>query len=617
MATTDLHMHLTGYDYCAGCADPAFGLTRTASLIAAARAEAEKTGALALLFDNGDALSGSPMGDVAAARPDRPNPLMRAARYLRYDALGLGNHDFDGGLPALDALLRQAPCPVVCTNLRRRDGRPPAPPGHIARLALLDREVPTAEGPRPIRIGVLSFLPPQTLVWNAPVLAGAAEIEDIVASARAILPRLAEAGCDVTVALAHSGLGPLAGDGSGEHDAAPLAALEGIDAVIAGHTHLLLPGADHPNLAHVDAARGRVHGKPVVMPGFGGAHLGLIDLDLAADRHGRWTVRDAVCTLRPIAARRADGRAEPLVPEDAGLVAELAADHAATREMLEQPVAAHGQALHSYFTFFAPDRSLALVAAAQAAALRPHLAGTPGEGLPVLSAVAPGKFGARAGPLSFTDVPPGPVRQRHLIDLHVFPNDLCAAIVTAGQLIDWLEMSASLFHHIPPGARDADLLDPAIPGHDFDVIYGLTYEIDLARPARFTPDGGRSGSGSRRTGAIRYRGAPITDDMRFVVALNSHRASGGGRVAALRDAPRIELPPLPIRDALRDYLAGVLARDALQDAPHPWRFAPMPGTRVTVQTGPGAAKHLSELDGRDVQQRGVGPSGFLTLSVPL
>ena len=336
MATTDLHMHLTSFDYCAGLPDPSVGLTRTASLIRAARAEAQASGALSLLFDNGDALIGTPLGETTAP----VHPMMRAARVLGYDALGLGNHDFDLGLPVLDDILRTAPCPVVCTNMTRYGAGPNAPED-FAHFALLERQIPTPDGPRPIRIGVLSFLPPQTMIWDAQALTGHVRIDDIVSSARAWLPRLAQAGCDLTIALAHSGIGPQALDGSGEEDVAPLAALPGIDAVVAGHTHLLLPGADHEGLPHVDARAGRVHGTPVIMPGYGGGHLGLIDLDLTVDGGGRWQVEAASCALRPIAARGADGAASPLVPEAPGLVAELAADHAATRERMEHPIGDH------------------------------------------------------------------------------------------------------------------------------------------------------------------------------------------------------------------------------------------------------------------------------------
>ena len=614
MATTDLHMHLTSYDYFAGRPDPTVGLTRTAVLIARARAEARKTGALTLLFDNGDGLQGTPLADLVSEQPGRRHPLMRAFDHLKYDAIGLGNHDFNFGLKLLDSVLRQAPCPVLSSNMRRLCD--PEAAG-FAPFAILDRMVRADGADWPIRIGVLSFLPPQTAEWDAHLLEGEIEVDDILASARRWLPELRAAGCDIVVALAHSGLDDGAVVPGMENMAIPLAALDGIDAVVAGHTHLLLPGQPHDGLAGVDARRGLVHGTPVVMAGANGAHLGLIDLDLVAGADGRWMVARSASSLRPILRRSGDGRALPLIPEDQDLSTLLSEDHSDTLAMMGRPVGHSDVALHSYFTFFAHDNALALLAAAQSAAVRPHLAGGAADGLPLLSAAAPGKFGARAGPESFTDVPAGPLSLRHIADLHAFPNQLCAAILTGAEVLDWLEHSAGLFNAIKPGTTDQWLLDTAMPGHDFDVMFGLTYRIDLSAPPRYHPDGRLRDAGAGRIRDACWNGAPVAPDARFAVALNSYRASAASRVAALRRARPVPLPPIPIREALKAHVAlpaglGRPARPAC-----PWRFAPMPGTRVRLRSGPGARAHLHELDGRGVRAGPVDRDGFLILDIPL
>lgn len=612
LATSDLHMHLGGHDYHADRPDPSVGLTRVASLIAAARAEAMAEGAAVLLLDNGDALQGTPLGDMAAVRSGGPHLMMRAFRHLGYDALGLGNHDFNFGLEALDRILADAPCTVLSSNLR---AVAPSTLGRVAGFAILERTARVGMAQHSLRIGVLSFLPPQTLQWDSHLLAGRIEIADIVASARTWVPRLRRQGCDMIVALAHSGLGP-ATDQSGENAAIPLAGVDGIDAVIAGHTHLLLPGTDHAGLAHVDACAGSIHGKPAAMPGAAGSHLAVLDLDLAPAADGRWRVARARCELRPISRRRPDGTAEALVPEDPDLVRLIAPDHAATRDEMARPVGHSTRTLHSYFAFVAPDRSLALVAAAQAAALRPHLVGTEAADLPLLSAASPPKTGGRAGPLHYTDVPSGPVSRRHVADLCGFPNRLRAVIVTGAQVLDWLDRAASLFARIAPGSHAAKLVDRSMPGYDFDVLHGLEYRIELATPPRFTADGTVIANRASRIRDLRHDGRPLHPEQRFVVALNSYRASGGGRVAALADAVPVPLPPIAIRDAVTACLAGSLAPDPLELAT-PWRFAPMPGTTVTALTGPGAVAHLGDLAGRGIVAEGLDKQGFLRLIVPL
>jgi len=62
LGLTDLHANLYPYDYYRDRPDNSVGLARTASLIAEARKESPNC----LLFDNGDILQGTPLGDFAA-----------------------------------------------------------------------------------------------------------------------------------------------------------------------------------------------------------------------------------------------------------------------------------------------------------------------------------------------------------------------------------------------------------------------------------------------------------------------------------------------------------------------------------------------------------------------
>ena len=612
LATTDLHMNLTGHDYYADRPDPTIGLTRTASLIHAARAEAAQHNVTTLLVDNGDGLQGTPMGEVALAKPEQPHPLIQAFAHLQYDAVGLGNHDFNFGLKALDAALAQAPCPVVCSNLRRLGEVDQTQP-----YAILEKTIQIDGISLPIRIGVVSFLPPHTLQWDTHLLQGRVEIDDILDSAAQHVALLRREKCDLIIALAHTGLGPITARQGLENAAIPLAGIDGIDVLIAGHTHLHLPGPDHAGHEYVNTETSTVHGKPAIMAGSAGTHLGVIDLELRKSANGDWKIAGHHCALRPIARLDDNGKPISQVGEDPELVAILAPHHRATRNHMRQPVGYSDQPRHSYFTFFAPDKALSLVAAAQAAALRPMLAATEIADLPLLSATAPGKFGGRAGPLYFTDVPAGPLSLRHLADLYIFPNTLQAALLTGAQILDWLEVSASLFHQITPGSEGQALINPHMPGYYFDVLFGLEYTIDLSIPPRFWPDGTLRHANARRIVSATYQGIDILSPQKFVVALNSYRAAGGGNVAVLNKAHSVLIPRLSIRDVLRAYVASTTQNDPISLAPAPWRFAPMSATSVTALTGPGALSYLSELEDLGGVTTGINADGFLTLLLTL
>ncbi|WP_424978713.1 5'-nucleotidase C-terminal domain-containing protein [Leisingera sp. S232] len=599
LATTDLHCNLLSHDYYADRPDPAIGLSRAATLIAQARTEAARQGAACILVDNGDGLLGSPLGEILPQMAG-PHPLMRAFQVLQYDAAGLGNHDFDSGLAALTNMLKDAPCPMLCANLTA------AQPGlelPFAASAVLERAVPACPGLPPLRIGVFSVLPPQTLSWCRQVLAGQLQAQGIAEAAAEQARQLKAQGCDLVLGLAHSGLAAEGGDSS-ENALELLAALPEIDALVGGHTHLTLPHPDHP------------FAKPVVMPGAHGSHLGMIRLELE-HVSGSWRMRRGTPSLQPVAQPGATGAVQPLAQEAPALVQALADDHGLTLQRMQEPAGHSPVAMHSYFTFFAPDRGLALTASAQAAAARVLLRGTDGENLPLLSAVAPGKFGGRSGPQYYTDIAAGALSARNIADLQVFPNELKAMAVTGAQLQDWLEMSAGLFNQVMPGSAGQQLADPHRAGHNFDVIFGLSYRIDVSQPPRFSASGALLNPDARRVSDLRWQGQPIDPGQRFAVALNSYRASGGGRFRMLETAEELPLPPLRIRQAISDYIAGRLPPDPLAEAAYPWQLAPVPGARAVAVTGAGAARHLAELPDGLATPRGFSSDGFWELELQL
>ncbi|SFA60069.1 Calcineurin-like phosphoesterase [Paracoccus halophilus] len=381
LATTDLHMHVLGYDYFANRPAPHLGLSRTAALISRARDAVPNC----LLFDNGDFLQGSPMGDYLAEASEAGNrrihPAIAAMNALDYDAATFGNHDFSYGLGFLRRTVEAAGFHYVASNLSVSKPLPSVP-----ELILRRRFRDHCGQPQDLRIGVLGFLPPQTVEWE-PGLKADARIEDILTAARAGISRLRAAGSDLIVALSHSGIGALEPAPMMENASTALAALPGIDVVIAGHTHRVFPAPDHPAGPGIDTARGTLAGKPAVMAGFWGSHLGIIDLDLQREAGG-WRIAAATSRAEPVSGT-----------EDHRAVATPAlAAHRETLRHFRRRVGRTERPLSSYFTLIGNDPGLRLVAMAQRWHVRHALRGTRWQGLPILSAVAPFRAGGRGGP---------------------------------------------------------------------------------------------------------------------------------------------------------------------------------------------------------------------------
>ncbi|WEF25369.1 bifunctional 2',3'-cyclic-nucleotide 2'-phosphodiesterase/3'-nucleotidase [Paracoccus sp. S3-43] len=592
LATTDMHMKLLPHDYLADRPCARGSLAQIASLVDRHRAAARNT----LLLDNGDFLQGTPLGDQAARAGAKTHPAIAAMNLMGYDAAAIGNHDFAFGLDVLQSAARQARFPFLAANLRLR-GRADFP-----GFAILDRPVLTASGRRAVlRIGVVGFLPPQTTAWDRD-LSRQMACADILETARRVLPRIRAAGADLVVALAHSGISDRPAGPGAENVAAELAALDGVDVIVAGHTHEVFPP---PSSGPADAT---LSGKPAVMPGFGGSHLGVIDLSLTQDPGTGWRLSHAAARCERVA---------PDQPAAPAVLRAVAATHRLTQTHLRRRIGHNDRRISSYFALVGVDPALRLVNMAQRWFVRKSLKGTRLDGVPVLSAAAPFRAGGRGGPDHYTDVAPGRLRLGNLTDIYSFPNRICALLVTGADLRGWLERSASLFRQIRPGCPDQPLTDPGFPAYQFDVIQDVRWRIDLSRPPAFARDGRATGGGRVRD--LTWRGGPLGDDDRFVLATNSYRLAACGLFAPLTAGTPVILPPGPqTRDVIRDYLRQ-RRRLSIEAAPA-WHFLPMPGTSALFETGPQGLPLLPDIAafcGRRMEHVGQSDGGFAVMRLHL
>ena len=602
LGTSDLHVHLLAFDYFANRPAPHMGLAHTATLIAAARAECRNC----LLFDNGDFLQGNPMGDYVA-RPGQPeprpvHPAIRAMNRLGYDAATLGNHEFNYGLEMLGGLLRGAGFPIVSANILWHKGATPlADQTYLPADVLLHREIVAEDGSRhPLTIGVIGLAPPQIVQWDRQLLEGVLETRGIVETAAARVPALRAAGAEIVVALSHSGIGALEEGAWSENATTALAQqVPGLDAIIAGHSHLVFPSDAFTDSAGADVGQGLLFGVPTVMPGFYGSHLGVIDLALER-RDGRW--------------QRVAGQAEaraltPATPPDPAVVEEVRPDHEATIAHARRTVGRTPLPLNSYFVTVWPSAVLGIVAEAQAVHVARQLQGRPEAGLPLISAVSPFKAGGRGGPGNYTDIPPGDLALRHVADLYIFPNTIAALRLTGAELADWLENSAGIFQQIPPGSRDQPLIDEDFPSYNHDRILGLSFAIDLSQPARYDRHGLLCHPEARRIQDLRWLGRPVLPDQEFILATNSYRAAGCGGYAGAQPERLIDVGRMPIREILIRHLSE--GHHVRPPDSHTFRFAPMPeGTTVTFDTAPAALAHLDSVAALRPEPMGLTPEGF-------
>lgn len=619
METTDLHVHLHPYDYYADCPNPDLGLSRLAELIDLARQQVPNC----LLFDNGDFLQGTPVGDYFAydmgLREGDMHPVTEAMNALRYDGITLGNHEFNYGLKFLTKALARAEFPIVSANILTAMGTTPLhDKTYVKPYTLLQRQVTDRSGQvHGLCVGVLGVAPPQITIWERQALGGRIQTRDMVEAAAAYIPEMRAAGADLIVLLAHTGIGPIRHTYGMENAVIPLAQVEGVDVILSGHSHQLFPSRSFADIPGVDITRGTVCGKPTVMSGFFGSHLGLIDLQLVREG-GRWHVVRNDVSLRSL--REASQsfvppepalRKAPLNSPKVRKIVERA--HEAVLESIRQPIGETTQAINTFFVYLGRSAATALVAKAQAAFVQDHLCGTEFEKLPLLSAVSPSKAGGLAGPRNFTHIKPGVITLRSLADLYIYPNRIAAVKVTGADLHLWLERAASAFNWLATEAPEQYLMNSAHPGYNFEIIYGLDYEIDLSAPARFAGDGSEIDPAHSRIRNLRFQGHPLDPAAEFVLCTNTFRAHGAGGFAGTGPEAVVFEHRAITRELLRDYVS---TRGTIEIDPQaPFRLRAAPGTQAVLRSSVAAHDHFDLIESFAPEILGVDPRGFLKVKV--
>ncbi len=616
METTDLHVHVFPYDYYGDKPNDTLGLARTASIVDAIRAEATNS----VLVDNGDFLQGNPMGDYIAyqrgMKDGDVHPVIAAMNVLGYDCGTLGNHEFNYGLDFMFKVLNGANFPLVCANLTKGTLAADARKDELflKPYVILERKVKDGAGQEhPIRIGLIGFVPPQIMTWDSKHLEGKANARDIVKAAEAWVPQMREEGADIVVALSHSGIGQEAYAENLENASVPLAAVNGIDAIVTGHSHLDFPGPKFADLAGVDNKKGLIAGKPGVMGGFWGSHLGLIDL-LIEREGGAWRVVSSTSEARPI-YRREDKKVIAEVADKKEVLAAAQKEHEATLAYVRTPVGKTSAPLYSYFSLVADDPSVQIVSQAQTWYIKEMLKDTEHRDLPVLSAAAPFKAGGRGGADYYTDVPAGDIAIRNVADLYLYPNTVQAVIITGEQVRNWLEMSAGIFNEVKPGAVDAPLINGGFPSYNFDVIDGVTYQIDLSVPPKFDKDGNTINASSNRIKNLAFDGKPIDPAQKFVVATNNYRAGGGGKFPDITADKVVFVAPDTNRDVVVRYIIDQGTINPSADAN--WTFAPQANTSATFDSGPKAREFLAQVKGVTIEDAGDAADGFARFRIKL
>ncbi|MFY1615361.1 bifunctional metallophosphatase/5'-nucleotidase [Micromonospora sp. WMMD736] len=500
LGTSDTHGNVYNWDY---YRDAEYddskhndvGVAKLATLINQIRRE--RRGKATLVLDAGDTIQGTPLATYYAKQEPitatgEKHPMARAMNVIDYDAVTLGNHEFNYGLPLLDLWIRQLGFPALAANaVNAKTGKPAFLP-YVIKKVSLGFAAPT------LRVGILGLTNPGVAIWDRGNVEGKLRFDDMIATAAKWVPIMRARGADLVLISAHGGDSGTSSYGPELPNENPVALIAqqvpGIDAILFGHAH---------NEVVERFVTNEQTGTQVLLsePSKWGQRLTRMDFTLTRER-GRWTITKKAATMLNTNT----------VVEDPKVLAAVRAQHATTVAYVNQVVATSTVELSAAESRYQDTPILDFINHVQTEVVGAALAGTAYADLPVLSIAAP---------FSRTAVfPAGDVKIRDVAGLYVYDNTLEAVVLSGAEVRAYLEYSAKFFRTLAPGAPvdPEQISDPAVPDYNYDVFSGVDYDIDISRPV-----------GQRITRLVLPgTDTPVSDDAQFVVAVNNYRRSGGG-----------------------------------------------------------------------------------------
>jgi len=229
--TNDMHSELIplspAVDYRPGEENPAIGgFARLATAVDEIRENKMREGEPVLLFDAGDFLGGAPFAWLALNGYAAELTIMQK---MGYDAVTIGNHEYDYGPDVLAQYLLQAGYPEAHQETLVLASNTEAPSDHPLAARSLYRNTGMFELENGLKVGVFGLVGKDAILVMGD--SGDVQFLDQHQAARQAVDKLKEQGADVIVGITHSGV---------DEDRELAREVPGIDIIIGGHCHTAL-----------------------------------------------------------------------------------------------------------------------------------------------------------------------------------------------------------------------------------------------------------------------------------------------------------------------------------------------------------------------------------------
>lgn len=530
LATSDLHGQTTSYDYETNLSTPNNGLSKIATLVAQNRKALGENNTL--LVDAGDFLYDYTTNYFYDNYTSEVQPIMKAMSLMKYDFITLGNHEFDYPWPYLKLQLTKAGLydKVVVANTIWHDSGESV----FAPSAIITKYVTTSKGNQvPVKIGVVGSTTNSISTRRGDyvnLIDAKNNYERIVAEANQLKAKQA---VDIVIVLLHGGIGSSTGGTTGDNIGYALTKVGSIDAIVTGHTHEVFPSTTNAKLIgnDVNQRTGLINGIPVVATKSHAAILGSIDLSLSISSSGQISVLGGSSKAISVSSAVKENTAITTMFQPYQLKLKSGAD------TTSYPIAS-GITYHNYDSVVQDSNLFQLYNNAKIAYGLAYVAEylPQYKALPIIAATRnlldsnePSilmKDTLSSSKISRLLSESSPSRPSGYTQLY---------LLTGRQLREWLEYNARIYAtsgttfqntiktYVKANPNVSTLLneDFTYRWNSQYVFDGISYEIDLTKKSRYSPEGNLINSANKRITKLTYNGVAITDSLRFILVSDS------------------------------------------------------------------------------------------------
>lgn len=492
LSTSDIHGYIRADDFRRPLLNDGLGLSRVATVIE----DVQKNSAddeVVLKIENGDFIQGSPLTNyIEKTAQDQLHLYEDLASAVDYDVRILGNHEFNYGREYLERAV---------------------PSAKLLNANILDAETlkPFIGKPydifhqKGVKIGVIGLTTKFVPKWEQPDHIKGLIFMDPVDVAKQYIAILRPQ-VDVLVLAYHGGFAEDLKTGealervTGENQGYQLLQLPGVDAVVTGH--------QHRKIAEV------VNGIPTTQPGYRGDEVGMISLELDADRSVTAAMAELIST--------AD------YPERADIVKLIEPVQKPLDLWLDREVGTVGDNLEITNHKLARLHNhpfIELVNQVQMAATGTKIANT-------------ALFNNEVRGLK------NEVTLRDIMTNYIYPNTIAVEKLTGQDIKDALEVNARYFQLDANGALIVNplFIYPKTQHYNYDIWSGIEYTFDFSLPM------------NHRVTAVTVQGVPLDLTGEYEVTMNNYRAGGAGNFPMFSAGKIVREVQLETSELIGDYI---------------------------------------------------------------